>query len=59
MEGRQDLGDYKGSQLKLARADYIANSSGDKLRAEIKEKMGMGGGSFYKLTWDKGIFRLV
>ena len=30
MEGRQDLGDYKDRQLVLERADYIANSSGEK-----------------------------
>ena len=42
MEGRQDLGDYKDRQmvLEFEKADYIApcvNSSGDKIRAEIKE----------------------
>ena len=42
MEGRQDLGDYKDRQLVLERADYIANSSGDKIRAEIKEKCEWG-----------------
>ena len=31
VEGRQDLGDYKDRQLVLERADYIANSSGEKL----------------------------
>ena len=44
VEGRQDLGDYKDRQLVLERADYIANSSGDKIRAEIKEKCEWGGG---------------
>ena len=57
VEGRQDLGDCKDRQLVLERADYIANSSGHKIRAEIKEKCEWG--SFYKLTWDKGISRLV
>ena len=42
VEGRQDLGDYKDRQLVLERADYIANSSGDKIRAEIKEKCEWG-----------------
>ena len=41
----------------LERADYIANSSEDKVRIEIKEKC--DGGSFYKLPWDKGICRPV
>ena len=59
MEGNQDLGDYKDRQLVLERADYIANSSGDKIRAEIKKKCEWGGGSFYKLTWGKGMSRLV
>ena len=57
VEGRQDLRDYKDRQLVLERANYIANSSGDKIQAEIKENV--NGGSFYKLTWDKGISRLV
>ena len=39
VEGRQDLGNYKDRQLVLERADYIANSSGDKIRAEIKGKI--------------------
>ena len=30
----------------LERADYIANSSGDKIRAEIKEKCEWGGDYF-------------
>ena len=38
VEGRQDLGNYKDRQLVLERADYIANSSGDKIRAEMKGK---------------------
>ena len=42
--------------LVLERADFVANSSGDKIRAEIKENCEGGGGS---LTWDKGISRLV
>ena len=33
VEGRQDLGNYKDRQLVLERADYIANSSGDKIDA--------------------------
>ena len=52
VEGRQDLGDYKDRQLVLERADYIANGSGDKIRAEIKEKCEWG--DHFKLTWDKG-----
>ena len=43
MEGKQDLGDYKDRQLVFERADYIENSSGDKIRAEIKEKCEWGG----------------
>ena len=42
VEGRQDLGNYKDRQLVLERADYIANSSGDKIRAEIKGKCEWG-----------------
>ena len=42
VEGRQDLGDYKDRQLVLERADYTANGSGDKIRAEIKEKCAWG-----------------
>ena len=42
VEGRQDLGDYKDRQLELERADYITNSSGNKIRAEIKEKCEWG-----------------
>ena len=46
VEGRQDLGNYKDRQLVLERADYIANSSGDKIRAEIKGKCEWGGSIF-------------
>ena len=42
VEGKQDLGSYKDRQLVLERADYIANSSGDKIRAEIKGKCEWG-----------------
>ena len=42
VEGRQDLGNYKDRQLVLERADYIANSSGDKNRTEIKGKCEWG-----------------
>ena len=42
VEGRQDLGNYKDRQLVLERADYIANSSGDKTRAGIKGKCEWG-----------------
>ena len=42
VEGKQDLGNYKDRQLVLERADYIANSSGDKIRAEIKGKCEWG-----------------
>ena len=38
VEGRQDLGNYKDRQLVLERADYIANSSGDKIRADLEIK---------------------
>ena len=44
VEGRQDLGDHKDRQLVLERADYVAKSSGDRIRAEIKEKCKWGGG---------------
>ena len=33
---------YKDRQLVLERADYITNSSGDKIRAEIKGKCEWG-----------------
>ena len=36
------MGSYKDRQLVLERADYIANSSGDKIRAEIKGKCEWG-----------------
>ena len=42
VEGRQDLGNYKDRQLVLERADYIANSIGDKIRVEIKGKCEWG-----------------
>ena len=42
VEGRQDLGDYKDRQLVLERADYIAKSSGDKIRAEIRKNVNGG-----------------
>ena len=42
VEGKQDLGSYKDRQFVLERADYIANSSGDKIRAEIKGKCEWG-----------------
>ena len=47
VEGRQDLGNDKDRQLVLDRADYIANSSGDKIRAEIKGKCEWGGGGTF------------
>ena len=57
MKGRQDLGNYKDRQLVLEKADYIANSSGDKIRAEIKGKCEWGGGgAFSNLTWGQGKF---
>ena len=59
MEGKQDLGDYKDRQLVLERADYIAKSSGDKIRTEIKKKCELGG-SFCNWTWDTGkLFSLL
>ena len=40
--GKTGFGNYKDRQLVLERADYIANSSGDKIRAEIKGKCEWG-----------------
>ena len=57
VEGRQDLGNYKDRQLVLERADYIANSSGDKIRAEIKGKCEWGE-HFQIWLGDKGSFRI-
>ena len=42
MEGRHDLGNYKKREFVLARADYNASSSGDKIRADMKEKCDWG-----------------
>ena len=57
VEGRQDLGNYKDRQLVLERADYIANSSGDKIRAEIKGKCEWGE-HFQIWLGDKESFRI-
>ena len=57
VEGKQDLGSYKDRQLVLERADYIANSSGDKIRAEIKGKCEWGE-HFQIWLGDKGSFRI-
>ena len=42
VEQRQDLGSYKDKQLVLARADYVKNRSGEKVREERKKKCEWG-----------------